>query len=827
MTKEEKNNKKENWKIKKQEIKEQKQNIKNIRKEEYKDAPILVRLWSVYKSYVLLGIATLALIAGALVYYFSSDCFYNKQYEKMWADFETKKAMRAEKEDIYSLCPIDEEGAKRIDALEKYNKNDTWTFCVYMVGSNLEDDNENDLSDLTKLMVKEEANEIADQSKAERRDTLYRYKHELAKNGLDYPKYMYNINKPTASSTVVTNNVIVAEGQGAASSDIGEMLSGDWGDNVNIVVQTGGATRWSNAIINPNMTQRFLIKNGNMKEIDSLPLQNPCSVDTLSDFIKYCDSNYKSDHMAIIFWDHGAGVYGYGYDSIFGGDFSLAELREALQKSCPKNETNPYFDIIGFDACLMATLDTAHYLNGYGKYLVASEEVEPGEGWDYGVWLQALSDNPTMNAAEVSRAIADAYIDFYVNRNINVSEYYGIQAVTFSVINICDGEKVYKAYDELNKDILNYALNDMTTLTDISRAASRTVRYAGASYDVYNLIDLKMYLDYLSESYPEECEEVRNLVNNAVLYHRENVHLSDSTGMSIYFPVDVKSSSSIYNFLQYDYDICEQDNTKALYYYKMSGCLNDELQSYVKDTFGVDGIKKLNVSDFVEYERIEPTINDDNQIIIPIKEELSSMIVQKYAEIIMLDKENDYMLYYGTDDVCDFDKDGSLTADFDGRWFSLGGVLLDAKLIASTENVSTYESKVYHNGVPSKLTFTYDILSEKIDITSIVALPEDDDIYVDVIGKNTISLNPGDEIVPIMKAQTISGNVIYETEGDKIKYKEGISIELVDLPEGDYLGTLVITDLRGDTYYSPVVQINIKNGVVTEAKINREFIGKD
>ena len=41
------------------------------------------------------------------------------------------------------------------------------------------------------------------------------------------------------------------------------------------------------------------------------------------------------------------------------------------------------FDMAGFDACLMATLETAMVLEPYADYMIASEEVEPGNGWYY------------------------------------------------------------------------------------------------------------------------------------------------------------------------------------------------------------------------------------------------------------------------------------------------------------------------------------------------------------------------------------------------------------------------------------------------------------
>ncbi len=43
------------------------------------------------------------------------------------------------------------------------------------------------------------------------------------------------------------------------------------------------------------------------------------------------------------------------------------------------------------------------------------------------------------------------------------------------------------------------------------------------------------------------------------------------------------------------------------------------------------------------------------------------------------------------------------------------------------------------------------------------------------------------------------------------------------LPKGYYLGTIVITDPRGDSYYSAVVGADIGSGGVNEWKIDDRF----
>ena len=68
------------------------------------------------------------------------------------------------------------------------------------------------------------------------------------------------------------------------------------------------------------------------------------------------------------------------------------------------------FDFIGFDACLMATAETALMLNDYADYLIASEETEPGIGWYYTNWLTKLGENTSMPTVEIGKNIVDDFV---------------------------------------------------------------------------------------------------------------------------------------------------------------------------------------------------------------------------------------------------------------------------------------------------------------------------------------------------------------------------------------------------------------------------------
>ncbi|MBG0765298.1 MAG: peptidase C11, partial [Tissierellales bacterium] len=149
---------------------------------------------------------------------------------------------------------------------------------------------------------------------------------------------------------------------GMATMDLQEMLDADISPNVNIVIETGGTSQWKNDVISSKTNQRYLINSEGLNRLEEdLGRKSMVDPNTLTEFIRYSKKNFPADRNFLILWDHGGGsVTGYGYDEYDKGDtMTLDEIERALFNSDCK------FDMIGFDACLMATLETAFIVEPY------------------------------------------------------------------------------------------------------------------------------------------------------------------------------------------------------------------------------------------------------------------------------------------------------------------------------------------------------------------------------------------------------------------------------------------------------------------------------
>ena len=734
------------------------------------------------------------------------------------------------KEQLYEYCPLDEEGIKRIDEYPDIDPNETWTICVYMVGADLEDYDENDLSDTTTIQISEEAAKLHREDSAGAIDRLRTYSDELDGNNLPLPEYLYYPEKPVASTEYVTEETIVAPvGSGAASADILEMQTADLSDNITIVLQTGGATRWDNTFINPNKTQRFVIdKEHPFEEVANLPLQRANDPDTLSDFLNFCKEDYPADHTMLILWDHGGGPFGYGVDTIFGNTImSMKEVRQALSNVYTADPEHPAFDIIGFDACLMSCLEVTHDLYGFASFYALSEETEPGEGWDYTSFLNEMSANPSMSPAAVARTIADTYMDYYAQSDVNMSKYVDMtNDVTFAVVDPEKAEELYDAYSELAKHQLKDAVEDISVLAEIGRCSNNVPHVASGAYDIYNLIDLGCYVDLMIDYYPEECSNIKNLINEAIIYHRECGSLATTQGIAVYLPGCISSYMGLHYFLDYIYNICEDPYVKALYYYKISGCLNDEMKETVK-TLTDAKPQVLDLGQFSTFEKTTPVI-DGNTFYIPVSDSLMNMTQEYTFQIAIYDDYSGEFTYYGEDEYVYLDGEGNLCSDFDGQWVFLDGQPLALEITSKTISNVEYRSHVLYNGKDAYLVFSFDRDTEKFEIKGIRLFPEysQDQFNFSLNERNTIQLKPKDTIVPIYPASDVYGRQ-YETEGKKITLTTSSGIEMKPLDKGYYLAMADIYDQRGDAYSSMVIGYEISGGEIKLCELNPDFTGTD
>lgn len=737
-------------------------------------------------------------------------------YTKVRSELLTKEVSQ---EELYEMAPIDQELSRQVDAMEPYGQEDTWAVYVYMCGSNLEGGDMSNLSDFSKVLLGKYSNDHGAEVYSQQISLLTGYIDELIEQDMDVPDYMY-LNTPMSPKAPEAQQEGAPHIEGCASADIREMQSAQLSDQIKIVIQTGGARAWDLAMVNPNRSQRFILDKDGMRLLEDNHFVNMGDAATLSDFFRFCEKTAPADHKMVIFWDHGAGAFGFAADDLYGGDsLTLKELRQAFEEVYPNDPGDPAFEIVGFDACLMASLETAEAMHGYGRYLAASEEIEPGEGWDYTTWLNKLSGDPALNSAQVGRAIADSFIDWYAKQSVQLAPLGVDYGVTFSILDINEAHGVYGHYCDLADVALKDSIDDMGTLVILGKAASRTVRFATSDYDIFNMVDFTTMIENLRDLYPEETGLIMDGIDRTVVYNRVSKNMSGSKGVSVYFPAEIPDLSSLIYYLDYVKNICLDDSIRALYYYKGSGCLNEEMQAYA-DSLGYGKAQKLDNTALRDLQYSDITIGPDSfSMALPKVSE--SLIQADTFYLAML--QDGYAVNFGEDALVKAE-DGKLTSTFDGRWLFMGDNILPLERLGASVGTIKYRVKVEYNGADSYMILAVDEESGEVRILGIYDI-RSSGVNGEVMAmRNLQKVADGDRFKIIYDKDSFETGGNTELYGPGFTYTKDTKIRYEKVRDGKYLAVFVMYDMRGDAFYSPIAQYEIKDGKILSIEHRSDFI---
>ena len=635
---------------------------------------------------------------------------------------------------------------------------------------------------------------------------------------------------------------------GMGTSDLQEMASAKLGSSVNLLVYTGGCRQWNNNVISSSVNQIYKVESGGLrcleKDMGSVAMTKP---ETLSGFIQYCAKNYPANRNILIFWDHGGGsLSGYGYDEKFksSGAMTLKGINDALKAG------GTTFDIIGFDACLMATTENALMLSAYGDYMIASEETEPGVGWYYTNWLTKLSANPSMTSLEIGKIIADDFV------NVCAQKCAG-QKTTLSVVDLAElaatAPKELKDFSTATSALLKG--NEYKT---VSNARSGAREFSSSSR-----IDQVDLVSFATRVGTQEGQRLAAALLGAVKYNRTSSNMTDAYGLSIYFPYQKvsKVDSAVKEFsaigMDDDYMRCIQQfasletggqavsggassplfsllggsygsggsssgygssvDSADMIGQLLGGLLGGDLGGVAGLTGGNSGFlgRGLDVDSAAQYlyeNRFDASqlvwlTGADGTPVIALDEQQWSM-VQALELNVFLDNGRGY-IDLGLDNVYNFTDDGALIGVYGGTWLAL-----------DRQPVAYYHEETYDDGTNYMITGRVPVLlnDERADL--ILVFDSDNpkgyiagarydyrDGETETVAKALTELRDGDRIEPLCDFYGYDGT--YQDSyrlGDALTYDGSIEISDVYIDAQRANATYRFTDIYNQTYWTPVMQ---------------------
>lgn len=337
------------------------------------------------------------------------------------------------------------------------------------------------------------------------------------------------------------------------------------------------------------------IQDGSVNVVGTPGELNMGDPNVLSDFINLGLASYSSEKNALVVWDHGGSWKGAAWDdsAVDPADpqesdhLTVPELASGIRSGLRAANSIDRFDLIGFDACLMATYEVADALANYGDVLVSSEEVEPGHGWD---WSAVSSPSRGSTDLQMADAILKGFADEAAKNDQTI--------VTLSAI------------DLRKMDVLTASLTELASALKTSGSGSIGRVGYGRNQSLSFGKNPDPSLDYFSVdlgAFATELENVKGMsaaaaalhdaIHDVVLRHVAGPVTADATGVAAYFPPAER-------FYSLDYDTVglapAWNNVLAAYYGTANAVTSSDLPQFTDDDRYLEPQNVMSSADSIE-----------------------------------------------------------------------------------------------------------------------------------------------------------------------------------------------------------------------------------
>lgn len=588
-------------------------------------------------------------------------------------------------------------------------------------------------------------------------------------------------------------------GNGAATDDLQEMVEVTLPENVTVVIETGGSAQWMNDFVDASVLQRYVYSGDQLELVDEKEQANMGDPATLQDFLSFCEENYPADHKMFLFWDHGGGsVAGAACDENYNYDaLTLSEMDQAFSSVYQGAELP--LEIVGFDTCLMSTLDTANIFKKYASYLVASEELEPGNGWSYNGWLSALGQNPAMNGAQLGTVICDTFME-------GCESYDTADEITLAVTDLGKLDNLLAAFNSMGTEILSSALATPAICGEFARSAQRAENYGGNNNtDGYtNMVDLGDLVRKAKNILPETASQVLTALEEAIVYKINGQYRQNASGLSVYYS---------YNGDEQELALYSEVAADPVYPNFIQYSIGGELpEKAVEDLEGVSYEAVTTLGKFEEDMPVE--ITEDSYARLILNPDSLDSVKSVFFNLAYYSEEDDIMLFLGRDNDIHADwEQGIFEDNFRGVWGAVDGSLCYMEITYEGDDYNLYSVPIYLNGKECIMRVVYDFDEEAFQI-----LGARDEVDEQSMGdKNLIHIRTGDEVSPILYAMSLSDedSEPVEVSDEKVTIQEGSAFEEVDLGDGTFAFMFEVVDTANNSYDSDLVLFESIGGEIS------------
>jgi len=249
-------------------------------------------------------------------------------------------------------------------------------------------------------------------------------------------------------------------------------------------------------------------------------------------FFKWSSENYPAERYALVIWNHGSGWKAAGKNSAKGISYDFDSKNNISTKGlgiCMDAVTSTGgrpLDLLIMDACLMQMMEIIYEVKDGVRFVAASEDIEPDNGIPYDTILKPLSENPKMNAEELSKLVCQAFYEKYKGR--------ANAPAIYSAVNCSKAEELAQKLNEMAAAITALSANEKLA---VKAVREKSLKFTYSEYiDIGHFIKLVLEEPSLSKIKPQ-AETAMLAYQKCVIDNRVcSSTVPAATGISIYFP---------------------------------------------------------------------------------------------------------------------------------------------------------------------------------------------------------------------------------------------------------------------------------------------------
>jgi len=254
--------------------------------------------------------------------------------------------------------------------------------------------------------------------------------------------------------------------------------------------------------------------------------------ESMAESIAWAMKEYPSKHFMVIVSDHGGGWLGANHSESTDSWMTAADLEAGFKKA--QEMTGKKIDVIGFDECLMASTEVAHQIKDCADYMVASEEVEGGAGWQYDEALGKTANKKSrvfggevLNYAAAALRARDSLTPADMAKGIvQMAEGHQRDLGTMSAIDLSKMGAVTAAVDNFAGAVIDSGL----TSADFAPVKQATQKF-------YEFADMGHFVELAGEKFggkiQEAADQVKSALNEAVIAEQHSDNYPNAKGLNI------------------------------------------------------------------------------------------------------------------------------------------------------------------------------------------------------------------------------------------------------------------------------------------------------